>query len=37
MKVPIKYTKFAEVFFLDLAFKLPKHTKINDYAYQASQ
>ena len=29
-KVPVKYANFA--FSLDLASKLPKHIKINDYA-----
>ena len=28
----VKYADFADVFFLDLASKLPKHTRINNYA-----
>lgn len=31
-KVPIKYADFANVFSLDLIFKLPKHTMINNHA-----
>ena len=31
-KVLDKYTDFADVFSLNLASKLPEHTKINDYA-----
>ena len=31
-KVPAKYLDFVNVFSLDLAFKLPKHTGINDHA-----
>ena len=30
-KIPAKYSDFANVFSLDLVFKLSKHTKINDY------
>lgn len=30
-KVLNKYVNFADIFFLDLASKLRKHTKINDY------
>ena len=32
IKVSAEYLDFADVFSLDLASKLPKHTKINDYA-----
>ena len=31
-KVPTKYLDFEEVFFPDLMSKLPKHTRINNYA-----
>ena len=31
-KVPNKYTNFADVFSLDLASKLLKHTRINNHA-----
>ena len=31
-KVSNKYVDFADIFSLDLAFKLFEHTKINDYA-----
>ena len=31
-KIPDKYAKFADVFSLDLASKLPEHTKINNHA-----
>ena len=31
-KVSNKYVNFADVFFPDLASKLPEHTEINDYA-----
>ena len=31
-KVFAKYVKFADIFFLDLVFKLSKHTKINNHA-----
>ena len=31
IKLPSKYAKFVDVFFLDLAFKLFKLNKINDY------
>ena len=31
-KVPNKYVDFADIFFLDLVSKLPKHTRINNYA-----
>ena len=31
-KVPAEYSDFADVFSLDLASELPKHTGINDYA-----
>lgn len=31
MKVFIKYAKFADVFSLDWASKLPQYIKINDY------
>ena len=31
-KVPAKYSDFADVFFLDLATELPKHTEINTHA-----
>ena len=31
-KVPAKYLDFADVFFLDLASELPKHSRINDHA-----
>lgn len=30
VKVSIKYADFVDIFFLDLASKLPKHTKINN-------
>ena len=30
-KIPSKYSDFADVFFLKLAVKLPKHTRINEY------
>ena len=33
-KILVKYSDFADVFSLDLAFKLPKHTGINDYAIE---
>ena len=33
-KVPIEYLDFVDVFSPDLAFKLPKHTKINDHAIE---
>ena len=33
-KVSNKYVDFADVFFLDLMSKLPKHTKINDHAIE---
>ena len=33
-KVPAKYSDFADVFSLDLAFKLPEHTGINDHAIE---
>ena len=32
IKVIAKYSNFEDVFFLDLAFKLPKHTRINNHA-----
>ena len=32
IKIPAKYLNFANVFFPDLAFELPKHTRINDHA-----
>ena len=31
-KVPAKYSDFADIFSLDLAFVLPEHTGINDHA-----
>lgn len=30
-KIPIEYTDFADMFFPDLAFKLPKHIGINNH------
>ena len=33
-KVPAKYLDFADVFFLDLAFKLPEQTRINNQAIE---
>ena len=33
-KVPAKYLDFADVFSLDLASKLPEHTRINDHAIE---
>ena len=30
-KISNKYVDFADIFSLELASKLPKHTKINDY------
>ena len=33
-KVHAKYLDFADVFFLDLASKLPRYTKINDHAIE---
>ena len=33
-KVPDKYANFADIFFLDLASKLPKYTGINNYAIE---
>ena len=33
-KVFAKYSNFADVFSPDLAFKLPKHTVINDYTIE---
>ena len=33
-KVPAKYSDFADVFSLDLASELPKHTGINDHAIE---
>ena len=33
-KVSNEYLDFADIFSPDLAFKLPKHTKINDYAIE---
>ena len=33
-KVSNKYVNFADIFSLDLAFKLPNHTGINDYAIE---
>ena len=33
-KVSAKYSDFADVFSPDLAFELPEHTKINDYAIE---
>ena len=32
MKVPVKYIKFANIFSLNLTFKLLKYTEINNYA-----
>ena len=32
IKVSAKYSDFADVFFLDLASKLPKYTGINNHA-----
>ena len=32
IKVPDKYVNFTGIFSLDLAFKLPKYTRINDHA-----
>ena len=34
IKVFNKYADFADVFSLDLAFKFPKHIKINNYAIE---
>ena len=31
-KVFAKYSNFANIFFLDLTFELPEHTRINDHA-----
>ena len=33
-KVLVKYLNFADVFSPDLAFELPKHTRINDHAIE---
>ena len=33
-KVPAKYSDYADLFSLDLASKLPKHTEINDHAIE---
>ena len=33
-KVPAKYSDFADVFSPNLAFKLPKHTGINNHAIE---
>ena len=33
-KVPAEYSDFADVFSLDLASELPKHTGINDHAIE---
>ena len=33
-KVPVEYSDFADVFSLDLASKLPEHTRINDHAIE---
>ena len=33
-KVLAKYSDFADVFFPDLVFELPKHTGINDHAIE---
>lgn len=32
IKISTKYTDIADIFSLDLASKLPKHTEINNYA-----
>ena len=34
IKVLDKYTNFADIFFLDLAFELSKYNKINNYAIE---
>ena len=31
-KVPVKYSDFVDIIFPDLASKLPKYTRINNYA-----
>ena len=33
-KISAKYSDFADVFFPDLAFKLPEHSRINDHAIE---
>ena len=33
-KVPVEYANFADVFSPDLAFELPEHTGIDDYAIE---
>ena len=33
-KVPAEYSDFVDIFLLDLASKLPKHTEIHDYAIE---
>ena len=32
IKIPDKYINFADIFFPNLVFELPEHTKINDHA-----
>ena len=34
MKISVEYADFADVFFPDLASKLPEHIGINDYAIE---
>ena len=33
-KIPTKYSDFVDIFSPDLAFKLPKHTGINNHAIE---
>ena len=34
IKLSAKYAKYSDVFFLDLAFKLSKHTEMNNHAIE---